>query len=46
MKKRIIWTPFVDLFHFESLSRDPTPRDDELEMVYERWSRFFGQDRY
>ena len=46
MKKRIIWTPFVDLFHFESLSRDPTPRDGELEMVYERWSRFFGQDRY
>ncbi len=46
LKKRLIWTPFVDLFHFESLSRDPTPRDDELEILYERWSRFFGQDQY
>ena len=46
MKKRLIWTPFADLFHFESLSRNPTPRDEELEAVYQRWSRFFGEDRY
>jgi glycosyltransferase involved in cell wall biosynthesis len=46
LKKRLIWTPFADLFHFESLSRNPTPRDEELEAIYERWSRYFGEDRY
>ena len=46
MKKRLIWTPFADLYHFESLSRDPKPRKEETEMLYERWSRFFGEDRY
>lgn len=44
--RRIIWTPFADLYHFESLSRDPTPRDEEIEAVYRRWGRLFGQDRY
>ena len=46
MKKRIIWTPFADLFHYESLSRDPEPRTVELEMLSGRWGRFDGQDRY
>ena len=45
-KRRIIWTPFADLYHFESLSRDPTPRDEEIEAIYQRWGRLFGQDRY
>jgi GT2 family glycosyltransferase len=34
---RIIWTPFVDLYHFESVSRDPTPRDEEVRAIYDRW---------
>jgi glycosyltransferase involved in cell wall biosynthesis len=43
---RIIWTPFVDLNHFESVSRDPTPRDEEVQAIYDRWGRYFGDDRY
>jgi GT2 family glycosyltransferase len=43
---RLIWTPFADLYHFESLSRDPTPRDSEIEAIYERWGRYFGEDKY
>ena len=46
LKKRIIWTPFADLFHFESLSRIATPYDAELEALSQRWSRFYGEDRY
>ena len=44
--KRLIWTPFADLYHFESLSRDPTPRPKEIEALYSRWSRYFGEDQY
>jgi GT2 family glycosyltransferase len=43
---RIVWTPFVDLYHFESISRDPTPRDEEVRAIYDRWGRYFGDDRY
>jgi len=43
---RIIWTPFADLYHYESLSRDPTPRSAEIAAIYERWGRMFGNDRY
>jgi len=46
MKKRIIWTPFADLYHFESLSRNATPHYEELEALSQRWSRFYGEDRY
>ena len=44
--KTLIWTPFADLYHFESLSRDPTPRPKEIELLYGRWSRHFGEDKY
>jgi GT2 family glycosyltransferase len=43
---RLIWTPFADLYHFESLSRDPKPRNEEIRALYERWGRFCGDDRY
>jgi GT2 family glycosyltransferase len=43
---RLVWTPFADLYHFESLSRDPTPRNAEVAALYERWSRYFGEDKY
>lgn len=44
--RRIIWTPYAKLWHFESLSRDPSVREDEFHMIHRRWGNFFGQDRY
>jgi len=34
---RIVWTPEADLFHFESLSRDPSTKPIELTHLFERW---------
>ncbi len=34
---RSVWTPWVELHHFESLSRDPTVTADEVERMSERW---------
>ena len=34
---RLVWTPEADLFHFESLSRDPSTRPIELTHLFERW---------
>ena len=34
---RIVWTPEADLFHFESLSRDPSTKPSELTHLFERW---------
>lgn len=42
--KRIIWTPYARLWHFESLSRDPRVREDEFNMVHRRWGRYFDHD--
>jgi len=34
---RLIWTPAVEMFHFESLSRDPSTSPDEIRSIYRRW---------
>ena len=34
---RLVWTPEADLFHFESLSRDPSTRPIELTHLFDRW---------
>ena len=44
--KRIIWTPYARLWHFESLSRNPTVRAEELLALEERWRRHFGRDAF
>ena len=43
---RIIWTPHVEIFHFESASRENTVTDQETALVQSRWGRFFNFDRY
>lgn len=43
---RIIWTPLARIWHFESLSRDPTVRAEEIDLLQRRWGRYFGQDRF
>ena len=44
--QRIIWTPLTRLYHFESLSRDPTASEHELSMLTKRWGRTFGKDPF
>ena len=42
----IVWTPLTRLYHFESLSRDPTASEHELAMLKKRWGRTFGKDPF
>ena len=43
---RIVWTPYARLWHFESLSRDPSVRREEFEALYARWGDVVETDRY
>lgn len=43
---RIIWTPLARIWHFESLSRDPRVRSEELEQLTNRWETYFNKDSY
>lgn len=43
---RIIWTPLAQIRHFESLTRNPLVRDEELNLLLRRWGRMFGKDSY
>lgn len=42
----IIWTPHARLYHFESASRDATVDKKELDLLLNRWGRFFDGDKY
>ncbi|WP_421423106.1 glycosyltransferase family 2 protein [Agrobacterium rosae] len=41
--KRIVWTPYAKLYHYESVSREEPPKG-ELEALESRWK--FGADPY
>ena len=43
---RIIWTPFAELSHFESLTRDPTVAEIEVRNLYERWEMYMAHEPY
>lgn len=43
---RIVWTPYAQLWHFESLSRDPSVRRAEVETLYARWGDDVETDLY
>lgn len=43
---RIVWTPYARLWHFESLSRDPSVRPEEYEMLYSRWGELANHDSF
>jgi hypothetical protein len=40
----MIWTPHVELFHFESLSRDPDVSDEEVQLIEDRWCSILNAD--
>lgn len=44
--KHIAWTPLARIYHFESLTRDPTVQPQEMAMLERRWKRFFGHEEY
>ena len=44
--KRIVWTPYARLWHFESSTRDPTVTPDELRLIHDRWPHAFADDPY
>ena len=41
---RMVWTPYVELFHFESLSRDPEVSGPETLRIEERWGSVVLED--
>jgi glycosyltransferase involved in cell wall biosynthesis len=43
---RLIWTPFAKLYHFESLTRDPTVSDDEVDAMFDRWGIMLEREPY
>jgi glycosyltransferase involved in cell wall biosynthesis len=44
---RMIWTPHVEIFHFESLSRDPKVSKLEVRLLEDRWgSVVLADDEY
>lgn len=43
---RIIWTPVIRLFHFETASRPAGVESSEVELLYGRWQRKFDHDPY
>lgn len=43
---RIVWTPYARLWHFESLTRDPSVRPEEYEKLYSRWGELADTDKY
>lgn len=44
---RMVWTPWVELYHFESLSRDPTVSAFEIELLVDRWGTLsYSPDEY
>jgi O-antigen biosynthesis protein len=43
---RIVWTPYAELYHFESQSREPEPVLAEFAVVRDRWGARIDQDPY
>lgn len=42
---RILYTPFAELYHYESVSRETAP-PIELSMFNEKWKKYVGSDPY
>ncbi|MEI7755653.1 MAG: glycosyltransferase [Actinomycetota bacterium] len=43
---RVIWTPYVELYHFESQTREPHPSDEEHAFIRSRWREQLVNDPY
>ena len=43
---RVLWTPLAKIWHFETLSREPSIREEEYTNLTNRWGRYFGSDSF
>lgn len=43
---RQVWTPYTELYHFESATRDPTITEEEHNMIKMRWAERLQHDPY
>ena len=43
---RTVWTPQALLFHFESVTRDPTVSQREVNLLFRRWEASLHDDPY
>ncbi len=43
---RRVWTPYSELYHFESATRDPTITEEEHNMIKMRWAEKLQHDPY
>ena len=43
---RIVWTPFAELYHFESKTREPAVDQHEIDALHERWHVALAHDPY
>ena len=44
---RMVWTPHVQLHHFESVSRDPRVENEEVDTLWNRWGHIvLSRDDY
>jgi glycosyltransferase involved in cell wall biosynthesis len=44
--QRIVWTPFAELYHFESKTREPSVDQHETDALHERWHDALARDPY
>jgi GT2 family glycosyltransferase len=43
---RTVWSPHAQLYHFESVSRDPEVTVEEVALLRRRWNEFLSSDPY
>jgi len=43
---RTVWSPYAELYHFESVSRDPTVTQSEYDLLRRRWDHALEIDPY
>jgi glycosyltransferase involved in cell wall biosynthesis len=43
---RVLWTPHVELYHFESMTRDPSVQHEEIDLLRARWGQELTTDPY
>ena len=43
---RTVWTPFAELYHFETMTREKTSRPEAIAAMYARWAHRLVNDPY
>jgi O-antigen biosynthesis protein len=43
---RTIWTPFAELYHFETMTREKFSKPEAIQLMYDRWNHLLNHDPY